>query len=121
MNGGYAPALRPRGAPELRCGHTDCRYCTLRTDSCDYLLIEFRRRGCPPTPDCSRYTPRAGLRGAEGERLAARLQAYEDMGLSVGQIAQRLGVCEPSLRRFRAAAAGRGGNLKKCKKDPAEP
>ena len=98
----YAPALCPRGPSELRCGHTDCCYYTPRTDSCDYLLIEFEPRGCPPTADCPRYAPARRLREEGSNALAARIQAYLDMGLSTRQIARRLRVCVPSLRRLRA-------------------
>ncbi len=101
----YTPALRPRGPSELRCGHTDCCYCTPRTDSCDYLLIEGQPRGCPPTPDCPHYAPAGRLRIRESDALAARVQACLDMGMSTRQIARRLRVCEPALRRLRARAA----------------
>ena len=62
----FAPSLRLRGPSELRCGHTDCCYYTPRTDSCDYLLIEFEPRGCPPTADCPRYAPAGRLREVPG-------------------------------------------------------
>lgn len=104
----YAPSLRPREASALRCGRPDCCYCAPRTDTCDYLLIEGSRRGCPPTPDCPRYTPAGRLRLAPSDALAARIQAYADMGMNTRQIARRLRVCEPALRRLRARAA-RGG------------
>ena len=54
----WAPALGLRRESQLTCGHLDCRYCTPHTDSCDYLLMEGRRRGCPATPDCARYEVR---------------------------------------------------------------
>lgn len=108
----YAPALRPRGVPELRCGHTDCCYYTPRTDSCDYILIEFQPRGCPPSPDCPHYAPAGRLRCAPGNALAACIQAYTDMGWSTRRIARRLHICEPALRRLRARGA-KDGNF--CK------
>ena len=107
MKHDYAPALRPRGISELRCGHTDCCYYTPRTDSCDYLLIEFKRRGCPPTPDCPHYAPAGRLRDGRSDSLAARVQACLDMGWSIRQIARQLRVCEPALRRLLAQAASR--------------
>ena len=102
------PAFRPRGVSVLRCGHRDCCYYTPRTDSCDYLLIEFRPRGCPPTPDCPHYAPAGRLREECGDELAARIQAYVDMGWSTRQIARRLRICEPALRRLRARGARDG-------------
>lgn len=97
----YLPALMPR-ASCLRCGHTDCCYYTRQTDSCDYLLIEFRRRGCPPTPDCARYAPARRTRREAEEALGARIQAYTDMGCSVRQIARHLRLCPAAVRRARA-------------------
>ncbi len=108
MSFDYAPALCPRGRSELRCGHRDCCYYAPRTDSCDYLLIEFEPRGCPPTADCPRYAPSRRLREEGSDALAARIQAYLDMGLSTRQIARRLRVCVSSLRRLRARGAARG-------------
>lgn len=105
MKTDYTPALRTRGPSELRCGHTDCCYCASRTDTCDYLLIEGRPRGCPPTSDCPRYAPAGRLRLKESNALAARIQAYADMGMNTRQIARRLRVCEPALRRLRAREA----------------
>jgi hypothetical protein len=104
----YTPALSPRGPSELRCGHTDCCYYTPRTDSCDYLLIEFEPRGCPPTADCPRYAPSGRLREDPNSVLAARVQAYMDMGWSVRKIARKLRICEPALRRLRARGAANG-------------
>ena len=107
MRADYTPALHPRGPSTLRCGHSDCRYCTPGTDSCDFLLIEYRPRGCPPTPDCPRYTPAGPLRGTDDGAAAACIQAYTDMGLSNRQIARKLRVSEVSVRRERARAAAR--------------
>ena len=104
----FAPSLRLRGPSELRCGHTDCCYYTPRTDSCDYLLIEFEPRGCPPTADCPRYAPAGRLREDPNSVLAARVQAYMDMGWSVRKIARKLRICEPALRRLRAREAANG-------------
>ena len=110
MKADYCPALQPRGVSTLRCGHSDCRYCTPRTDSCDYLLIEFRPRGCPPTPDCPHYAPAGRLRAGTGDALSARIQAYADMGWSTRQIARRLRLCENAVRQAR----GRPAALKNC-------
>ena len=107
MKTDYLPHLRPRSAPTLRCGHTDCCYYTRETDSCDYLLIEYRRRGCPPTPDCPCFAPASALRRTPEEELGARIQAYADMGQSVKQIARRLRISEVGVRRIQARAAGR--------------
>ena len=90
----YLAHLQPRSAPTLRCGHTDCCYYTRDTDSCDYLLIEYRRRGCPPTPDCPCFAPAGRARSAPEAELGARIQAYTDMGQSVRQIARRLRISE---------------------------
>lgn len=103
----YAPSLRPREASALRCGRPDCCYCAPRTDTCDYLLIEGSRRGCPPTPDCPCFAPASGVRSAPEEELGARIQAYTDMGQSVRQIARRLRISEVGVRRIRARAARR--------------
>lgn len=107
MKAGYLPHLQPRSAPTLRCGHTDCCYYTRETDSCDFLLIEYHRRGCPPTPDCPCFAPASGVRSAPEEELGARIQAYTDMGQSVRQIARRLRISEVGVRRIRARAARR--------------
>ena len=112
MKADYAPALQPRGASVLRCGHTDCCYYMPRTDSCDYLLIKYEPRGCPPDPDCARYAPVGGLRAGAEEDLAACIQACTDMGLSIRTIARRLRLCESAVRQLRARGAGR--RLKIC-------
>lgn len=104
----YLAHLQPRSAPTLRCGHTDCCYYTRDTDSCDYLLIEYRRRGCPPTPDCPCFAPAGRARSAPEAELGARIQAYTDMGQSVRQIARRLRISEVGVRRIRARTARRG-------------
>ena len=102
MKTDYLPALRTRSASQLLCGHTDCRYYSPLTDSCDYLLIAYEPRGCPPTPDCPRCVPvgRPGLR--ESEALAARIQAYRDMGWNTPRIARRLRLSVPAVRLLRA-------------------
>ena len=103
MNADYCPALRPRGLSRLRCGHGDCRYCTPRTDTCDYLLITCEPRGCPPTPDCPRYAPAEPLRRADASDLPARIQAYTDMGWSTRRIARQLRLSESGLQLLRGA------------------
>ncbi len=105
----YLPSLRLRGAPELLCGHTDCCYYTSATDSCDYMLIESRPRGCPPRPDCPHYAPAGRLRGGGSIALAARIQACLDAGWSYRRIARSLHICESALRRLRAQEALRSG------------
>ena len=75
MKADYVPALQPRGVSVLRCGHTDCCYYMPRTDSCDYLLIEYEPRGCPPDPGCARYAPVGGLRAGMGYVGAKDIEA----------------------------------------------
>ena len=66
------------------------------------------------TREMDDYTRQIAVISAEEERigtelaLAARIQAYLDMGLSTRQIARRLRVCVPSLRRLRARGAAGG-------------
>lgn len=36
------------------CKHYECLYYVPDTESCDYLIISGRRRGCLPTDDCIR-------------------------------------------------------------------
>lgn len=62
MKTDFTPHLQPRTAPQIRCGHTDCRYYSPVSDSCDYLLRRFERRGCPADADCLRYEPAGGGR-----------------------------------------------------------
>lgn len=100
----YAPGLGEWRVSQLLCGHLDCCYCSPRTDSCDYLLIEEERRGCPPTPDCPRYVPAGRLRGREG--LAGQIQAMLDEGQNPRQIARRLRLSEAAIKRLRAREAG---------------
>lgn len=83
MKADYVPALQPRGVSTLRCGHRDCRYYGWKSDSCDYLLREYRPRGCPPTPDCAQYAPRSeedlkncGL-ALDFFRLCGKITPYE--------------------------------------------
>lgn len=105
MKTDFTPALRPFGVSELRCGHTDCCYYTADTDSCDYMLIEYRRRGCPPEPACPCYAPAGRLREDGSGSEAARVQAYADMGWSMRRIARRLHISRVALRRLHARGA----------------
>ncbi len=100
----YLPSLRTRSS-QLLCGRTDCCYYAPRTDSCDYLLVEYKPRGCPPTPDCPRCAPVGHLRRADSSALAARIQACHDMGWSTLRIARHLRMSVPAVRLLRARRA----------------
>lgn len=104
MRTDYLPSLRTRSS-QLLCGHCDCCYYAPDTDSCDYLLVEYKPRGCPPTPDCPRYAPAGALRHTRGEALAVRVQAWCDMGWSPLRIARRLHMSVPAVRLLRARRA----------------
>ncbi|MCR5664252.1 MAG: hypothetical protein K6G17_05135 [Oscillospiraceae bacterium] len=108
MNAEYAPMLRPRTEALIRCGRCSCRYYCRETDSCDYLLTEYRRRGCPPDPDCARYSPR-GKEDLPLTRL--RMQNLYGRGFGDAAIAGRLGLPEEAVRRWRErrGAPERGG------------
>ena len=74
MRTDYLPSLRTRSS-QLLCGHCDCCYYAPDTDSCDYLLVEYKPRGCPPTPDCPRYAPAAADRAPAAYERPGRASA----------------------------------------------
>ena len=41
----------------MSCKRNDCAFKGTNTDTCDYLLITGKRRGCPAGPLCLRYKP----------------------------------------------------------------
>lgn len=57
---------RPKSSNKTKC--MKCKYAFLQGRCfvcCEYILIEHRRRGCPPGNDCTRYKPATGLKRME--------------------------------------------------------
>ncbi len=49
--------------PAVKC-RPDCRYFSTYTNTCDYTLMMYRSRGCPPDA-CTKYEKRTGPRAAK--------------------------------------------------------
>ena len=41
----------------MSCNRNDCAFKGTNTDTCDYILVTGKRRGCPAGPLCLRYKP----------------------------------------------------------------
>ena len=52
-----------------------CGYWAPRTDTCDFILIRYRRRGCPPGEGCTHFSRRAMAVDAHRKAAAAPEEA----------------------------------------------
>ena len=95
----------------MSCTKKDCAFKGTNTDTCDYILVTGKRRGCPAGPLCIRYKPvnakerkvpqlpstfkkdRSGLFTAFGS-------LYEE-GYSDREIADIMGVGRDTVTRWR--------------------
>ena len=95
----------------MSCNRNDCAFKGTNTDTCDYILVTGKRRGCPAGPLCLRYKPvtvkerkvpqlpstfkedRSGL-------YIAFQSLYED-GYSDQEIADTMGVGKETVARWR--------------------
>ena len=95
----------------MSCNRNDCAFKGTNTDTCDYILVTGKRRGCPAGPLCIRYKPvnakerkvpqlpstfkkdRSGLFTAFGS-------LYEE-GYSDREIADIMGVGKETVARWR--------------------
>ena len=95
----------------MSCNRNDCAFRGTNTDTCDYILVTGKRRGCPAGPLCIRYKPvtarerkvpqlpstfkkdRSGLFTAFGS-------LYEE-GYSDREIADIMGVGKETVARWR--------------------
>lgn len=87
-----------------------CQYRSTYTDTCDFLIITGRSRGCP-VEACTHFAPRQReiVRTSHQPRTISRKQALRreqmqklyDLGLSDGDIAGRVGVCKTTVFKWR--------------------
>ena len=103
-----------------------CQYYASYTDTCDFFLLTYQRRGCPPE-QCTRYEPlgqdtvRSPLqaRALIRKQLVQReqMQKLYDQGLTDPDIARQIGVSGSTVCHWRHANglpphAHFGGNRK---------
>ena len=89
----------------------DCYYRDLYLNTCDFYLITGVRRGCPADDNCTRYLARNGQKrrgemnipggkGVQGPMHKAMLALYNE-GLNDVAIAEKVGCCSATVRRWR--------------------
>ena len=95
----------------MSCNRNDCAYKGTNTDTCDYILITGKRRGCPAGPLCKRYKP-INARNRKVPQLPSTFKkdrsglytAFETMyaeGFSDREIAEALGVSRDTVSSWR--------------------
>ena len=95
----------------MSCNRNDCAYKGTNTDTCDYILVTGKRRGCPAGPLCIRYKPvNAKERNVpqlpstfkkDRSGLFVAFQSLYEEGYSDQEIAAALGVSKETVARWR--------------------
>lgn len=94
----------------MACRRNKCIYKGTNTDTCDYLLITGKPRGCPAGAKCTRYS--TGKKARKVPKLPTTFKkgnpglfvAFESMyeeGFSDQQIADALGVSKEIVGKWR--------------------
>ena len=95
----------------MSCNRNDCAFKGTNTDTCDYILVTGKRRGCPAGPLCLRYKPvtvkerkvpqlpSAFKKDRSG--LFVAFQSLYEEGYSDQEIAAALGVSKETVARWR--------------------
>lgn len=95
----------------MSCNRNDCAYKGTNTDTCDYILVTGKRRGCPAGPMCKRYKS-VNARKRKVPQLPSTFKkdrsglytAFETMyaeGFSDREIAEDLGVSRDTVSSWR--------------------
>lgn len=95
----------------MSCNRNDCAFKGTNTDTCDYILVTGKRRGCPAGPLCLRYKP-VTVKERKVPQLPSTFKkersglytAFETMyaeGFSDVQIAEALGVSRDTVSSWR--------------------
>ena len=95
----------------MSCNRNDCAFKGTNTDTCDYILVTGKRRGCPAGPLCLRYKPVTAkerkvpqLPSTFKKERSGLYTAFETMyeeGFSDKQIADALGVSRDTVSSWR--------------------
>ena len=95
----------------MSCNRNDCAFKGTNTDTCDYILVTGKRRGCPAGPLCLRYKPVTSkerkvpqLPSTFKKERSGLYTAFETMyeeGFSDVQIAEALGVSRDTVSNWR--------------------
>ena len=95
----------------MSCNRTDCAFKGTNTDTCDYILITGKRRGCPAGPLCLRYKPVTvkerkvpqlpSTFKKDRSGLYTAFQSLYEEGYSDQEIAAALGVSKETVARWR--------------------
>lgn len=95
----------------MSCNRNDCAFKGTNTDTCDYLLITGKRRGCPAGPLCLRYKPVTAKERKvpqlpstfkkDRSGLYTAFQSLYEEGYSDQEIAAALGVSRDTVTRWR--------------------
>ena len=95
----------------MSCNRNDCAFKGTNTDTCDYILVTGKRRGCPAGPLCVRYKsvsarerkvpqlPSTFKKDRSG--LYTAFQSLYEEGFSDQEIAAALGVSKETVARWR--------------------
>ena len=95
----------------MSCNRNDCAYKGTNTDTCDYILVTGKRRGCPAGPLCLRYKPVTvkerkipqlpSTFKKDRSGLFVAFQSLYEEGYSDQEIASALGVSKEIVARWR--------------------
>ena len=95
----------------MSCNRNNCAFKGTNTDTCDYLLITGKRRGCPAGPLCLRYKPVTAKERKvpqlpstfkkDRSGLFIAFQSLYEEGYSDQEIAAALGVSKETVARWR--------------------
>ena len=98
----------------MSCNRNDCAFKGTHTDTCDYILITGKRRGCPAGPLCLRYKPVTAEERKERKvlyipttfkkdhsGLFVAFQSLYEEGYSDQEIADAMGVGRETVGKWR--------------------
>ena len=95
----------------MSCNRNDCAYKGTNTDTCDYILVTGKRRGCPAGPLCLRYKPVTvkerkipqlpSTFKKDRSGLYTAFQSLYEEAYSDQEIAADLGVSKETVARWR--------------------
>ena len=95
----------------MSCNRNDCAFKGTNTDTCDYILVTGKRRGCPAGPLCLRYKPVTvkerkipqlpSTFKKDRSGLFVAFQSLYEEGYSDQEIAAALGVSKETVARWR--------------------
>ena len=95
----------------MSCNRNDCAFKGTNTDTCDYILVTGKRRGCPAGPLCIRYKPVTAKERKVSQLpstfkkdrsgLFVAFQSLYEEGYSDQEIAADLSVSKETVARWR--------------------